>query len=88
MSEVDELVASAGRRRDEVSQRATLLLRSGANPARFHRRYIAAVVDLAEEVDVRAVLASQGDVEALERLQLLVGQLERLVIEAGAELAP
>lgn len=87
MSEVDELVESAQETAIEILHRARRLLDAGASPIRIHRRSVAAAVDLLEEVHVRAVLATEGDGEALARLGLLLAELERLAAEARAELA-
>ena len=86
VADVDDLVKAARTLSDAVLRLASELLASGVPPSRVQTRYVAAAFELLEEVETRAVLASGGDVEAIRRLALLVGELRNLGEEARAEL--
>lgn len=86
VARVDELVDDARELVDAVLRIASDLLFAGIDPERVHRRYVTACFELAEEVERRGLLASEGDEGVIGRLTDLVRELRELRKEAKAEL--
>jgi hypothetical protein len=62
------------------------LLESGSDPDRVHRRYLSAAFELADEAEIRALLAKAGDAAGLASLEAIVSALRELAAEVRAEL--
>jgi hypothetical protein len=86
MGDVEELVTTARGLLQGIVELAVRMLTLGVDADRVQRRYLAVAIELGEEVETRAVLASAGDRDAVRRLELLVRQLRALTEEAAAEL--
>ncbi len=81
VSDLDARVGMARGVAGSVFVKATDRLAEGADVERIHARFVVGAFALLEEVELRAVLASAGDREALGRIDQLVKDLESLRAE-------
>ena len=80
-----ELIEQVRARVDAIINLAIRMLDAGVDPDRVHRLYVSSALELGQEAEVQAVLASTGDANAVSQLELLERELRRLQREAGAE---
>lgn len=78
MTEVDARIARVRDAFDVLLARSRERLLAGAAVERIHRHYLAAAFEILEDAEARAVLASAGDVTALESLNEDAAKLEEL----------